>query len=180
MRANSLLILVLPFVAFSAFVIIFYVGLGKDKSGGQVSTQINKQAPELNLLQLGEGSPPDNSDLSSSEVKLVNFWASWCAPCRAEHPNLELLNDQGITILGVNYKDVSNQALGFLEELGNPYQKIGADTKGRTAIEWGVYGIPETFIIDKNGIVRLRWAGPITARVLNSRIQPLLDEIVQH
>lgn len=179
MRIKSLFILTLPLVGFALFALLFFIGLKTNNEGGQTSTLIGKKTPQFNLEQLGDYISPTDTDLQTHQVKLVNFWASWCAPCRAEHPNLEQLNNQGVTIFGVNYKDVPDQAIRFLEELGNPYQKLGTDRNGRVAINWGVYGIPETFVIDNNGIVRLRWAGPVTSRVLDSHIMPMLEEIRQ-
>jgi cytochrome c biogenesis protein CcmG/thiol:disulfide interchange protein DsbE len=112
-------------------------------------------------------------------VKLVNFWASWCAPCRAEHPILSELAAQGITVHGVNYKDDPAKAQAFLAELGNPYATIGADPAGRTAIDWGLYGVPETFVIDGSGTVVLRFAGPITRQELDRKILPAIRKARQ-
>jgi cytochrome c biogenesis protein CcmG/thiol:disulfide interchange protein DsbE len=109
-------------------------------------------------------------------VKLVNFWASWCAPCRVEHPVLEDLAADGLPIIGVNYKDDPEKALGFLAELGDPYTAVGADPEGRTGLDWGLYGVPETFVIDSDGTVLLRHPGPITRDVLDRRIMPAIDE----
>ena len=106
---------------------------------------------------------------------MVNYWASWCGPCRAEHPNLELLASEGVTIYGANYKDKPAQALRFLEELGNPYAAIGADESGRMALNWGVYGVPETYVIDGDGNIVLRFAGPITQRALEATIRPAIE-----
>jgi len=112
-------------------------------------------------------------------VTLVNYWASWCAPCRVEHPNLEELAESGITIYGVNYKDKPGNALGFLEELGNPYAAMGADAQGRMALDWGVYGVPETYVIDGDGQIVLRFAGPITDRVMEKTILPAIEKARQ-
>ena len=109
-------------------------------------------------------------------VKLVNYWASWCAPCRVEHPHLEALAEEGVTIYGVNYKDQPGNALGFLEELGDPYTAIGADPNGRMALDWGLYGVPETYVIDGEGRVVLRFPGPITERVLEGQIRPAIEK----
>jgi cytochrome c biogenesis protein CcmG/thiol:disulfide interchange protein DsbE len=105
----------------------------------------------------------------------VNYWASWCAPCRVEHPNLEALADEGLTIYGINYKDDPRNAEAFLEELGDPYAAIGSDSSGRTAIDWGLYGVPETYVIDGEGRVVLRFAGPVTQRALETRIRPAIE-----
>jgi cytochrome c biogenesis protein CcmG/thiol:disulfide interchange protein DsbE len=108
-------------------------------------------------------------------VKLVNFWASWCAPCRVEHPKLEELAAEGLPIYGVNYKDEPDKALAFLAELGDPYAGIGADAGGRMGLDWGLYGVPETFVIDGDGTVVLRFAGPITQSVLDTTIRPAIE-----
>ena len=103
------------------------------------------------------------------KVVMLNFWASWCPPCRVEHPQLEELSElENVELYGVNYKDKKNSALNFLKEYGNPFLKIGTDQSGRNAIEWGVYGVPETFLIDQEGRVLLRHAGPITKEIMNT------------
>jgi cytochrome c biogenesis protein CcmG/thiol:disulfide interchange protein DsbE len=112
--------------------------------------------------------------LRAPGVKLVNFWASWCGPCRVEHPTLVQLGAEGVTIHGVNYKDEPQNALRFLAELGNSYAAIGADTTGRTGLLWGLYGVPETFVIDGEGRIVLRFAGPVTQRVLEETIRPAM------
>ena len=118
----------------------------------------------------------DDATLRDGEVKLVNYWASWCAPCRAEHPNLEALSDEGIPVYGINYKDKLDNAGAFLTELGDPYEGIGRDEQGRMALDWGLYGVPETYVIDGEGTVILRFAGPITQRVIESTIRPALEK----
>ena len=123
--------------------------------------------PPLVLARLGTHALLDDEALRDGLPKLVNYWASWCAPCRAEQPLLEQLAKQGVTIYGVNYKDKPEAALKFLTELGNPYAGIGQDDTGRMALYWGVYGIPETYLIDGDGVILMRHAGPITQRVLD-------------
>jgi cytochrome c biogenesis protein CcmG/thiol:disulfide interchange protein DsbE len=98
-------------------------------------------------------------------------------PCRVEHPLLERLAEQGVTIYGINYKDPADKAAAWLGEMGNPYAKIGADRSGRVAIDWGVYGVPETFVIDRHGRIRHRHVGPLQARDLDGTILPLLAEL---
>ena len=107
-------------------------------------------------------------------MKLVNFWASWCAPCRAEHPLLSELAAEGVPVLGINYKDEPDKALAFLGELGDPFARVGADASGRTGLDWGLYGVPETFVVDEAGTILLRHAGPLTPDVLEDRLRPLL------
>ena len=135
------------------------------------STLAGRQAPAVAVAQLADLPTFSDADLKDGKVKLVNFWASWCAPCRAEHPNLEKLKAEGVTIYGVNYKDKPDAALGFLSALGDPYAAIGTDESGRMGIDWGIYGVPETFIIDGNGKVVDRFPGPITERSLDDVIR---------
>ncbi len=108
-------------------------------------------------------------------MKLVNFWASWCGPCRAEHPLLEELAAGGQPIIGINYKDDPDNARAFLAELGDPFERIGADETGRTGLDWGIYGVPETFVIAADGTILLRHPGPITRDILATRLQPAID-----
>ncbi|MCL4151323.1 UNVERIFIED_CONTAM: hypothetical protein GTU68_008493 [Idotea baltica] len=113
--------------------------------------------------------------LRDGEVKIVNFWASWCAPCRVEHPNLTALAAEGVPIYGINYKDFDANALSFLSDLGDPYTAVGADPSGFHAIDWGVYGVPETFLVDGDGTILLRMASPVTQRELANRLRPAID-----
>lgn len=115
-------------------------------------------------------------DLRDGEVKLVNFWASWCAPCRVEHPHLMALAERGIPVYGVNYKDSAANAAAFLEELGSPYAALVADQNGRGALEWGVYGVPETYVIAGDGTILGRMAGPVTGRSIAQRLAPMLEK----
>jgi len=121
--------------------------------------------------------PPAPDALTAPGLKLVNFWASWCAPCRAEHPLLTELARDGVPIIGVNYKDEGTDARAFLDELGNPYVAVGVDDSGRTGIEWGLYGVPETFVIDDEGTVLLRHAGPLTRQVYDRHFAPILGAL---
>ncbi|SHK75385.1 Thiol:disulfide interchange protein DsbE [Roseovarius gaetbuli] len=165
-----------PLVIFAGFAGLAFIGLQRDNPNELPSALKGKQAPAVEVTALGTGPVFGDGDLRDGKVKLVNYWASWCAPCRVEHPNLETLAEQGITIYGVNYKDKPANALGFLDELGNPYAAMGADEKGRMALNWGVYGVPETYVIDGEGNIVLRFAGPITSRVMQSTILPAIEE----
>lgn len=162
-----------PPLIFAALAGLFIFGMGRDDANQLPSAQTGKDAPSLvALVPLAELPTIDDDMLRDGQVKLVNFWASWCAPCRAEHAQLETLHETGTPILGVNYKDDATKALAFMEELGNPYTVIGADETGRTALEWGVYGVPETYVVDGNGKITYRFAGPITIEVLDRFILP--------
>ena len=144
---------------------------------GVPSALIGKPPPDFTLAPL-EGA--ERPGLASTDLKglarpvLVNFFASWCAPCVAEHPYLVKLQRQGVPLLGVAYKDKPADSLAFLKRHGNPYQRIGVDQPGRVAIDWGLYGVPETYLIDKAGLIRWRWAGPLTEEVLQKDLEPLL------
>lgn len=164
-------ILALPPAIFGGFLIFAFLGLGGEKGFEGRQGAI---APDLFVEPLADMAEIRHEDLTIGGVKLVNFWASWCAPCRAEHPNLEVLQSEGVPIYGVNYKDDPVNAVEFLRELGNPYAAIGADPTARTALEWGVAGVPETYILDGEGRIIQRFAGPITERTLQAIIRPAL------
>lgn len=162
----------LPPAIFAGFAAMFYFGMGRDES--LPSARIGQEAPAVALTPLGPDAPFTDADLRAPGVKLLNYWASWCAPCRAEHPILELLAEEGVTIYGVNYKDDPLKALAFLDELGNPFAAIGADPAGRMGLDWGVYGVPETYVIDGDGKIVLRFAGPLTVQELERTIRPAM------
>lgn len=165
----------IPPAVFGILVGLFLTGMYREDPDGLPSTMVGRMAPALAVTQM-EGAPlTTDSALREPGLKLVNFWASWCAPCRVEHPFLVELSKDGIPIHGINYKDKPDQAQGFLTELGNPYATMGADATGRTAIEWGVYGVPETYLIDGAGKVLLRHAGPITRQEFERVIKPAIE-----
>lgn len=163
-----------PPLIFAGLAAMFWFGMQRDDPDQLPSALEGRQAPAVVVEQLGADAPFADADLRAGEVTLVNFWASWCAPCRVEHPQLMALAAEGLAIYGINYKDDSEKALAFLDELGDPYVGIGADSLGRTAIDWGVYGVPETFVIDGQGRIVLRFAGPITGSILEKRIRPAI------
>ena len=166
----------IPPVVFAALAGLFFGGMYRDDPDALPSTLVGQPAPRVALTPVGTVPPFDSSVLADGQVKIVNYWASWCAPCRVEHPQLMRLADEGLPIYGINYKDDSDKALAFLTELGDPYVGIGADRAGRVAIDWGVYGVPETFVVDGNGKVILRFAGPVTETILANRIRPALAQ----
>lgn len=164
----------IPPLAFAGLALVFYMGLGGDDQ--LPSSYLGRKAPELDVTEMPGLPNIDPAILADGDVKLVNFWASWCAPCRVEHPSLTALADEGVSIYGVNYKDLTDNAVSFLEELGNPYLATGADRNGRNAVDWGVYGVPETFVVDGEGKIVLRFAGPVTKRVLDDQLRPALEQ----
>ncbi|MFP4043272.1 MAG: DsbE family thiol:disulfide interchange protein [Rhodosalinus sp.] len=168
-------LMILPPAIFAALAALFYFGMFREDKDTLPSARQGQPAPPVQLVELDGKTPFTDADLREGGVKLVNYWASWCAPCRVEHPHLETLADEGIPIYGINYKDEPGNALGFLEELGDPYVAIGADSTGRMALDWGLYGVPETYVIDADGVIHLRFAGPITESVLENTIRPAIE-----
>ena len=159
-KKPTLLRRLMPLIVFSILVIFLAVGLTLNPREVP-SPLIGKPAPEFELpLLLQEGSF-SNKDLIG-HVNLVNVWASWCCACRQEHEVVKLLSRKGVRIVGLNYKDDAADAKQWLAKLGNPYQAIAADRDGRIAIDWGVYGAPETFLIDQQGIIRHKVIGPLS------------------
>lgn len=145
------------------------------------SVFIDEPAPNIELGPIEgyrEGDAHLTNDLlASGEVSLVNVWASWCGPCRLEHPYLmEWAAQREVPIFGFNYKDEPEDARAFMEELGDPYALIGADVSGRTGIDWGVYGVPETFVIDGNGRVVAKYVGPLTPQIIVEVVEPAIAE----
>ena len=139
---------------------------------------VNKKMPNLISTELFTGEETNLSELVAKEkFTILNIWASWCAPCRSEHKHLiTLSSNNNSKIVGLNYKDKIENAKSFISELGNPYAAIGSDQSGKTAIEWGVYGIPETFLLDKENKILLRIAGPITESIYENQLKEYLEE----
>jgi cytochrome c biogenesis protein CcmG/thiol:disulfide interchange protein DsbE len=167
--------MIAPPLIFAAMAGMFWLGMNREDPNALPSAIAGSPAPPVALTELGGLPIFADATLRAPGVKLVNYWASWCAPCRAEHPNLEKLAAEGVPIYGINYKDDPAKALAFLAELGNPYAAVGADASGRTALDWGLYGVPETYVIDGGGRIVLRFAGPITERVLTETIRPAME-----
>ncbi|MFO6463040.1 DsbE family thiol:disulfide interchange protein [Jannaschia sp. KMU-145] len=167
-------IALLPIAIFAAMAGFFLSGLFRDDPDALPSALIGSPAPAMTLTELPGKAPLTDAILSDGAVKIVNFWASWCVPCRVEHPHLEALAKE-VPVYGINYKDQPADALAFLEELGDPYAAIGVDGTARTGIDWGLYGVPETFVIAGDGTVMLRFAGPVTSDVITQTIAPALD-----
>ena len=166
-----------PLALFAVVAGYFAVGLTRDPAT-LPSALIDKPAPTFDLPPLLESKP----GLATGDLKgapsVVNVWASWCVPCRAEHPTLTRLA-RDVPVYGLNYKDRAEDARRFLAELGDPYRRIGVDPSGRTAIDWGVYGVPETYVIDGDGRIRHRHVGPLTDKVVAETIRPLLKSLAR-
>lgn len=173
------LLFLLPLVIFLALSAVFLLQLlsGRDISVVP-SALIGQQAP-LTKLEPLEGSNLPGFDVAmfKGKVTLVNVWGSWCVPCRQEHPMLmELGQDDRIQLAGINYKDQPQNARRFLGELGNPYDLIGVDQNGRAVIDWGVYGVPETFVVGPDGTILYKHVGPLTQQAVLENILPQIDK----
>ena len=166
----------LPVVLFFVLVGFLFVGLYKDPS--EVSSPlIGKSTPQFSLPRL-EGSRIFTQDEFQGKVSLLNVWATWCYACRQEHPILLDLADRKVApIYGLNYKDIAAEAKQYLINYGNPYTANAFDENGRVGIEWGVYGAPETFLIDKNGIIHYKHIGPLTNDNVENIILPLIQQL---
>ena len=178
-------ILVLPFAVFAALAAVLALYLAQIGSGEKSvsmvpSVLIDQPAPAIALAPLeGAGVAGFTTEDLKGQVTLVNFFASWCPPCKVEHPVLMRLAAEGVRIWGVAYKDKPEDARRFLAELGSPYGRIGIDPQGRAAIEWGVYGVPETFIVDAEGRIRHREAGPLSPKAVEEKFLAILKRVSQ-
>lgn len=158
----------MPIAVFASMAIILWYGLSRNPND-LPSALIGKSVPEFSLPAIEGSNIPSftSADLKSGGVSVVNIWASWCGPCRLEHPiMMELSKRTDIRLYGINNKDKPENARRFLGTLGQPYVAIGADTDGRTTIDWGSYGVPETFIVDGQGMIRFKWIGPLSPEIM--------------
>ena len=167
----------LPLLLFVVLAVFLAFGLTRDPREIP-SPLINKPAPAFVLPQLSDPTKSFSSKDMRGKVWLLNGWASWCVACRDEHPVLLELSRTGIVpIYGLDYKDERRNGLAWLEEFGNPYTLSISDTDGRVAIDYGIYGVPETFVIDREGVVRYKHTGPVTVEALQKKILPLVREL---
>ena len=173
------LFLLIPLVAFIGLAGLFLAQLLSGRDIGEIpSALVGQPAPKTQLPPLeGSGLPGLDSVSFPGGVTLVNVWASWCAPCREEHPMLlALAQDKRFRLVGMNYKDSAENARRFLGDLGNPFAAIGIDEAGRSAIDWGVYGVPETYVIGRDGRVLYRHVGPLTPDSLAKVLMPEVEK----
>ncbi len=184
-KRRSRAVLILPLVLVVGLLGLMFVALQSGDPSRLPSALIGKPVPEFNLaaiprLQSETGAPVpgfSSATLKGGKATLINVWASWCAPCLAEHPQLVELAKEGVPLYGINYKGNSAEAARrFLTKHGNPFLAVGADETGMTAIDLGVYGVPETFVIDGSGHIVLRYPGPLTAEVIAEKIKPAMEK----
>jgi cytochrome c biogenesis protein CcmG/thiol:disulfide interchange protein DsbE len=172
-----------PVIVFAGLALMFGYALQTGDPSKLPSALIGKPVPQFELAGLEglvEGGQPvpglSSGDLARAEVAVVNFWASWCAPCVQEHPLLiELKRRTGVGLYGINYKDQTAAARRFLGRYGNPFKAVGVDGDGRAAIEWGVYGMPETFVVNREGRIVYKHVGPISPEALEQKLVPAID-----
>ena len=177
------ILLLLPLMAFLALASLFFYRLGTGDPSHLPSALIGRPAPATNLPPLaglernGKAVPGLSNATFQGAVTVVNVWASWCVPCHDEVPFLEQLSkDKRIQLAGINYKDAPDNARRFLNRYGNPFVASGADDNGRTSIDWGVYGVPETYVVGRNGAIAYKLVGPITADNLKGALMPAIEK----
>ncbi|CAN7423984.1 DsbE family thiol:disulfide interchange protein [Rhizobium sp. LjRoot98] len=176
----------LPLLIFAGLAAIFWSQLGSGRDISEIpSALIGTKAPALDMPPLegatfkGAAMPPLTDAAIKGKLTLVNVWASWCVPCREENPIiLELAKDPRLTVVGINYKDQTENALRFLGELGNPFAAVGVDPRGKAAIDWGVYGIPESYLVDASGTIVYKRVGPFDDRSLKEGLYPAIEKAV--
>ena len=144
------------------------------------NTIVSLTDPSGNVIAWGSagGQGFKAADLKG-KVTLVNFFASWCGPCRVEHPMLPLIAKAGIELIGIDYKDRPEDAKAWLAELGDPYRTVAVDAKGQTGLEFGVYGVPESYLIDKKGVIRYKQTGPLTPEIIRNRLIPMAEKLAK-
>jgi cytochrome c biogenesis protein CcmG/thiol:disulfide interchange protein DsbE len=183
-KMRRIAVAALPLVIFGALAGIFLMQLMSGRDNSVIpSALIGKPAPTLALAPLegavraGQPVPALDTAAIKGKLTLVNVWASWCVPCRQEHPIiLGLSQDPRINVVGINYKDKNDAALAFLGELGNPFRAIGVDPRGAAAIDWGVYGIPESFLLGPDGTILYKQVGPFTDDAVRNQLLPKIEE----
>ncbi len=177
MNSSLRLRLLLPLAVFVLIVAFLWVGLSRDPREVP-SPLVGKAAPLFTLPQLHASDKTLGTADMKGQVWLLNVWASWCVSCRIEHPLLvELAKANVVPVIGLNYKDKTPEGIAWLAQHGDPYKLSVVDADGRVGIDWGVYGVPETFVVDKNGVIRYKQIGPLTKDALEQKILPLVREL---
>lgn len=167
-----------PLAVFLVMAGLFAVSVFRGQPWVLSSAMVGKPVPEFILPSAFPGGRHLADEDLKGHVSVVNVFASWCVPCQAEQPVLEKLGrDTGVPLYGINYKDQSADVDAWLEKHGNPFQAVGFDARGRVSIDWGVYGVPETFVVDKKGIIRLRHVGPVTPQDAETLFKPLFKRL---
>jgi cytochrome c biogenesis protein CcmG, thiol:disulfide interchange protein DsbE len=167
----------IPLLLFVVLVVFLAVGLNRDPHEVP-SPLINKSAPAFEVTQLEQPNKTFSPAMMKGEVWVLNVWASWCVACREEHPVLvEFAKSGQVPLIGLDYKDKREDAIAFLSKQGNPYGLSAFDADGRVGIDYGVYGVPETYVIDRAGVIRFKQIGPVTRELLNQKIYPLIAEL---
>ena len=168
---------VIPLVVFAALAAFFAIGLTKDPREVP-SPLIDKPAPAFKLAELHDADKVFTPEEMKGKVWMLNVWASWCVSCRVEHPLLvDMSKKNEVPIVGLDYKDERAKGLEWLNRMGNPYALSAFDVDGKVGIDYGVYGVPETFVIDKQGVIRYKQIGPITPEALEQKILPLIRKL---
>jgi len=180
------MLVLIPLLAFLALAALFMLRLGAGDPSRIPSALIGRPAPQTSLPPLpalerdGKAVPGIDSADFKGEVTVLNVWASWCVPCREEAPLLlNLAADRRLRVAGINYKDEPDNARRFLGRYGNPFDMVGADVNGRASIEWGVYGVPETFVVGRDGAIAYKLVGPITPDNIDTVLKPEVDKALK-
>jgi len=179
-------LMALPLVVFAGLAAIFWFRLGDGDPSRLPSALIGHAAPKTALPPVSglvaDGMPVPGLDpaMLLGKVSVVNVWASWCVPCHEEAPLLsDLAKDRRLQLVGINYKDAPDNARRFLGRYGNPFNMVGADANGRASIEWGVYGVPETFVVGRDGVIAYKLVGPITPDNIDTVLKPEIDKALK-
>jgi cytochrome c biogenesis protein CcmG/thiol:disulfide interchange protein DsbE len=179
-------LMALPLVVFAALALLFWFRLGDSDISRIPSALIGRAAPTTTLPPLpglmADGKPVPGIDPATfvGKVSLVNVWASWCVPCHSEAPLLtEFAKDRRVQFVGINYKDAPDNARRFLGRYGNPFDVVGVDSHGRASIEWGVYGVPETFVVARDGTIAYKLVGEITSQNIEAVLKPEIEKALK-
>jgi cytochrome c biogenesis protein CcmG, thiol:disulfide interchange protein DsbE len=170
------LFLFIPLVIFTVLGILFWRGLSLDPNK-MPSALLNKPVPKFSLPRLENLQETRTESLFVGQVSLLNVWATWCVNCRDEHAFLNTLKDKGITIIGIDYKDNTDDAQKWIAQLGNPYSDIIVDAEGRLGLDLGVFGAPETYVVDSKGVIRFKHIGELNQKVWDESIKPIVDAL---